>query len=48
MRKTIFQVLIGINLFVDLISLLVPLMAWLLIIPQTSLASRLHDLLTIA
>ena len=43
MRKTIFQVLIGINLFVVLISLLVPLIAWFLIITLPLLMTAIYD-----
>jgi glutamate synthase domain-containing protein 2 len=42
-RKTIFQVLIGINLFVVLISLLVPLIAWFLIITLPLLMTAIYD-----
>ena len=43
MRKTIFQVLIGINLLVVLMSFLAPLIAWFLIITLPLLITAIHD-----
>ncbi|WP_412971658.1 FMN-binding glutamate synthase family protein [Glaciecola sp. MF2-115] len=43
MRKTIFQVLIGINLFILLISLLAPLLAWGLLLSLPLLCIAVYD-----
>jgi len=43
MRKTIFQVLIGINLFVLLSSIFAPLIAWLLVVTLSLLLIAIQD-----
>jgi glutamate synthase domain-containing protein 2 len=43
MRKTIFQVLIGINLFVVLVSFFAPVFAWLFIITLPLLLTAIYD-----